>query len=72
MHPNALPGMFNDPNFLYPNVGGPLPQHTLQQQKVALGEALYPHVSQLQPKRAAKVIQSRSICTKMLGFRLRA
>jgi len=49
--PAAFPGTGG---YLYPNVA-PVPQQSPSQQKVALGEALYPHVSSLQPKRAAKI-----------------
>lgn len=47
----SFPG---DSGYLYQNVGV-LPQQSPRQRKVALGESLYPHVSSLQPKRAAKI-----------------
>ena len=51
MGPSTFPG---GSNYLYPNIVH-MPQQSPRQQKVALGESLYPHVSSLQPKRAAKI-----------------
>lgn len=55
LQPDAIgPGFPAGGNYLYPNMNQ-LPQQSPRQQKVALGESLYPHVSNLQPKRAAKI-----------------
>lgn len=62
---DAFPGSLNPPtmgpstfpggSYLYPNMMPSFPQQSPSQQKVALGESLYPHVLRLQPKRAAKI-----------------
>lgn len=57
LQPNAIgpAGFPAGGNYLYPTTVSQLPQQSPRQQKVALGESLYPHVSSLQPKRAAKI-----------------
>eukprot|EP00210_Caulerpa_lentillifera_P002328 g2234.t1 len=56
MNPSAMgPSTFPGGSYLYPNMMPSFPQQSPSQQKVALGESLYPHVLRLQPKRAAKI-----------------
>jgi len=57
LQPNAVgPAAFPaGGNYLYHNLNQLPQQQSPRQQKVALGESLYPLVSSLQPKRAAKI-----------------